>query len=157
MQAIGQLAGGVAHDFNNLLMIISGNAELLQARADLPSEAAEQLSAVASAADRAAGLARQLLTFSRQQPQRRTLVFLDRLVQETSGMLGRLLGEHIEIRVEAGKVPPVGADDNQLQQVLLNLAVNARDALPRGGRLSLSTSIRHLSPNEAEQRGVVPG
>ena len=143
MDAIGRLAGGVAHDFNNMLAVISGYSELLLMQAEPGDPAYAPLTEVRKAADRAANLTRQLLAFSRQQvltPQR---LDLNDALHDISTMLRRLIGEDIELSVRCSAAPAVIlADPGQIEQVLLNLAVNARDAMPQGGRLSLEVMAR---------------
>ncbi len=141
LEAIGQLAGGVAHDFNNLLNVILGYSDL--ALRDLPREApqAARLQQIRRAAERGATLTRQLLAFSRKQVREPKVLDLNRALADVQGMLGRLIGENIEIvtSLEAG-LGQVEADPGQMEQVLLNLAVNARDAMPQGGKLILETT-----------------
>ncbi len=140
MEAVGRLAGGVAHDFNNLLTIINGYAELLLRNFAPHRAAVEMLRQMQEAGERAAALTRQLLAFSRQQVLALKTVYLDRVVHETERMLRRLIGEDIELITLSGdKVGAVLADPVQIQQVLLNLVVNARDAMPRGGKLVIET------------------
>jgi PAS domain S-box-containing protein len=142
MEAVGQLAGGVAHDFNNLLTIIRGASELVVS--DLPANdpSREDLSMVISASDRAAGLTRQLLAFSRKQVAQPERVDLNALVTGIEPMLRRLIGEDIRVTSSTcGEPAWVMADPGQLEQVLVNLAVNARDAMPNGGSLTLRTSV----------------
>src|SRR5438270_8759620 len=135
MEAIGRLAGGVAHDFNNLLTVIKGYSELLidgYAEAD-PRRA--EVEEIRKAADRAGSLTRQLLAFSRQQVLAPKTLNLNQAVQSMDGLLRRLLGESIELSALLGEgVGQVRADPGQLEQVLMNLAINARDAMPRGGK-----------------------
>jgi PAS domain S-box-containing protein len=141
MEAIGRLAGGIAHDFNNLLMIIINSAIFIEPA--LPPEAAERtdLQALTEAANRAAELTRQLLIFSRQQPLSPRRVDLNETVQGLSKMLKRLIGENIELVVTLDPgLPAVKADPMQIEQAVVNLAVNARDAMPQGGRLDIRTS-----------------
>ena len=141
MDAIGQLAGGVAHDFNNLLTVIKGNADLMRMELDPASGLHTEIEEVRTAADRAAGLTRQLLAFSRKQLLHAREVDVNELVQEFRPMLGRLIGEDVDIRTElAPRLEPVLADPGQIHQVLMNLAVNARDAMPGGGILTIATS-----------------
>ncbi len=143
MEAIGQLAGGVAHDFNNILTVIHGHASLLQSTAVEPSRSARQ---ILQAADRAATLTRQLLTFSRRQFMQVRLLDLNQVVADMSCMLGRLLGEDIALQLHYSAEPaPVRADPGMVEQVLLNLAVNARDAMPSGGVLGIKLTPRSLS------------
>lgn len=141
MQAVGQLAGGVAHDFNNLLTVISGNCELLRGMATPETERDALLGQIRHAAGRATELTRQLLAFSRRQVLRMQDLDLNVLVAGLTELLRRLIGE--DIVLEASYDPrgvPVQADPGMMEQILLNLAVNARDAMPRGGRLCLSTT-----------------
>ena len=140
MEAIGQLAGGVAHDFNNLLAAIAVNAHLLHDRFD-GGDALQELVEIEHATERGAALTRQLLAFSRRQVLQPRLVDLNRIVSETESLLRRVIGA--EVLLETSLDPQLGtvlADPGQLTQVLLNLAVNARDAMPRGGRLTIATA-----------------
>ncbi|MBI5068207.1 MAG: PAS domain S-box protein [Deltaproteobacteria bacterium] len=142
MEAFGQLAGGVAHDFNNLLTVIQGNASLLREGAAAEQERQACLAQIAEAAERASRLTRQLLLFSRRQAAQLRDLDLNEVVAEMAKMLRRLIGEHIHL--EARLAPtgaPVHADLSMMEQVLMNLAVNARDAMPQGGRLTLETSL----------------
>jgi PAS domain S-box-containing protein len=135
MEAVGQLTGGVAHDFNNLLAVIMGNTELLQARLGYDDKL---LDAVCRAAARGAELTQRLLAFSRRQPLRPQTVDLEGLVSGLSEMLARTLGETVEIETEAeADLWEVAADAGQVENALLNLAINARDAMPEGGKLSI--------------------
>ncbi len=148
LEAIGTLAGGIAHDFNNLITVISGYTQLALMRADKGSAAAEDLRQVIDASDRAANLTHQLLAFSRKQVLQPTVLDLGEVVKGISPMLSRIIGEHIELRIETpDALARVRADRGQLEQVLLNLAVNARDAMPQGGLLTISTSnVRDAEP-----------
>ncbi|MDB5309790.1 MAG: Blue-light-activated protein [Gemmataceae bacterium] len=139
MEAVGRLAGGVAHDFNNLLTVIRGNVDLLRDQGPGPDEAARLIDEVSGAAERATGLVRQLLTFSRRQPARPEVVDLNGVVSDLAGMLRRLLGAQVSIETDLALAPvTVRADRGQLEQVVMNLAVNARDAMPHGGRLRIA-------------------
>ncbi|HEV3437391.1 MAG TPA: ATP-binding protein, partial [Gemmata sp.] len=141
MEAIGRLAGGIAHDFNNLLTIIFGNAHLLRQLPSGTPDIPQLIDDIHDAADRAAALTRQLLTFSRRQPSRPEVIDLSEVVASLAGLLRRLLGERISVRTQVAPDPVrVRADRGQLEQVVMNLAVNARDAMPGGGTLSISTS-----------------
>jgi two-component system cell cycle sensor histidine kinase/response regulator CckA len=142
MDAIGQLAAGVAHDFNNILTVIQGHMSLLTDGQLHPPETAESLAEVVSATGRAASLTRQLLTFSRKQVMQPQPLDLDALVRNTSRMLHRLLGENITIQVVAGGgLPQVQGDPGMMEQILVNLAVNARDAMPNGGQVTIETRL----------------
>ena len=141
METLGQLAAGVAHDFNNLLTVICVEAELVQQGLVASDALHAEVNEIQKAATRAASLTRQLLAFSRRQILRPRVIDLNELVSETSTMLRRLIGEDIELVSElAPDLPLIVADPGQLQQVLLNLAVNARDAMSSGGVLRVSTS-----------------
>ena len=139
MDAIGQLSGGVAHDFNNLLSVIIGHAEMAQMPELTPKQVTESLVEITEAGNRAAGLTRQLLTFSRKQPMQKRSVNLTSVVDSLSKMLRRILGENIQLVIESDEnLPTVTADSGMLEQVVMNLAINARDAMPEGGRLTIS-------------------
>jgi CheY-like chemotaxis protein len=141
MEAVGRLAGGIAHDFNNLLTAILGYTELLQERVPDMPEILADLNEIKNAGERASRLTYQLLAFSRKQTMIRQVVDLNALVGDVCRMLGRVLGEDIELSVIAAPgVWPVVADPGQIEQVLMNLAVNARDAMPKGGRLTFATA-----------------
>jgi two-component system, cell cycle sensor histidine kinase and response regulator CckA len=141
MNAVGQLAGGIAHDFNNLLQAIIGYSELLLASHRSSDPAFQDIMQIKQNANRAAGLVRQLLAFSRRQTLRPEMIDLGEALSDLSLLLKRLLGERIEFDLRHGReLWPVMADVNQFEQVVVNLAVNARDAMPEGGRLSIKTS-----------------
>jgi len=140
MEAVGRLAGGIAHDFNNLLTAIKGHVQLLLADA-APGLDREDLEEIDHAADRAALLTRQLLAFSRRQVLQPQVVQLNGVVSGFQRMLRRVIGEDVELRVHlAPDLAPVRVDPGQMEQVVMNLAVNARDAMPRGGTLTLETA-----------------
>jgi PAS domain S-box-containing protein len=141
MEAIGQLAGGVAHDFNNILTVIHGHASLLLA-SELTDSSARSAQQIAQAAERAAGLTRQLLTFSRRQLIQPKRLDMNKIIGNMTDMLGRLLGEDVILQLNYCQSPAVvEADASMIEQVLLNLAVNARDAMPRGGQLAVRISL----------------
>ena len=159
LEAIGQLAGGVAHDFNNLLSVIKGHAELVELTADLPNPVRAAIGEIGLAADRAAALTRQLLLFSRRQALQLSTVDLNDVVANMSRMLVRILGEDIEVLFQYGPRPlTVNADTGMMDQVLLNLAVNARDAMPHGGQLCVSVSACDIGEGDAPAAsGATPG
>jgi PAS domain S-box-containing protein len=140
MEAVGRLAGGVAHDFNNLLGVIMGYADLALRRSDLDVKLRRQLFEIHRTAERAAALTRQLLAFSRKQVLQPTVIDVGSVVHELERMLHRLIGEDIALTLRCDATAPrVYADPSQIEQVLLNLAVNARDAMPEGGELLIET------------------
>jgi two-component system, cell cycle sensor histidine kinase and response regulator CckA len=154
MESVGRLAGGVAHDFNNLLTVIFGNCDLLLAEVLEPDsrEAAEQ---IRKAAESAASVTKQLLAFSRRQFLSPKVISLNELVREAQGLFGRFIGEHIELGVHLDPLAgSIRADPGQINQVLLNLVVNARDAMPEGGTLSLVTDRRVVEAGEGD---IQPG
>jgi PAS domain S-box-containing protein len=152
MEAVGQLAGGVAHDFNNLITVVLGNTELLATEPGLPLAARELARQIAATAGRAATLTRQLLTFSRRQPVQLRPLQLNEVLGRLSDLLLRLLGEHITLRSQfAPYLDPVRADVGMLEQVVMNLAVNARDAMPGGGTLTLGTRTETVAPADAQR------
>ena len=141
MQAFGQLAAGVAHDFNNILTVIQGNISLLQMGQLTPDEQTSASAEIFRAAQRAANLTRQLLTFSRRQPMQPQDLDLNEVVANVTKMLRRLIGEDIALETcFASGGAPIHADPGMLEQILMNLAVNARDAMPKGGRLIVETA-----------------
>ncbi|HEU4686524.1 MAG TPA: PAS domain S-box protein [Nitrospira sp.] len=160
MEAVGRLAGGVAHDFNNLLTVIRGYSELLLARFQPGDPMRKDMEEVKKAADRASGLTRQLLAFSRRQFIAPKVVDLNALVVNMDGMLRRLIGEDI-IELCAELAPNLGAiqaDPGQIEQVIMNLAVNARDAMPKGGRLTIETlNVTVQRTAQPEMIGLEPG
>ncbi len=152
MEAIGQLTGGIAHDFNNLLTVISGNLEMVERRVE-PGPARELIRAAQEAADDGARLTGQLLAFGRRQPLNAQLADVGQLVAHFSDLLRRALGEKIELRtVVTGSSNHAMVDASQLQNALLNLAINARDAMPRGGRLTVEIAHAEIAPAEAGAR-----
>jgi nitrogen-specific signal transduction histidine kinase/ActR/RegA family two-component response regulator len=147
MEAIGQLAGGVAHDFNNILTVIHGHAALLES-SELEESMLRSAQQITQAAERAAALTRQLLTFSRRQLIQPKKLDMNTIVGNMTDLLGRLLGEDVSLQLNYCPSPAmVEADAGMMEQVLLNLAVNARDAMPKGGRLGVRIAI--VEVNEA--------
>jgi len=141
MEAVGRLAGGVAHDFNNLLMVIKGHTEILRDRLASSESDLRKIEQIDRATDRATTLTRQLLAFSRMQVLQPKVINLNEVVEEMGRLLPRLIGEDIELVIRAGEsLSAIRADASQMEQVLMNLAVNSRDAMPRGGRLIIETS-----------------
>jgi two-component system, cell cycle sensor histidine kinase and response regulator CckA len=148
MESVGQLAAGVAHDFNNILTVISGSASLLASALRHQPEVMELVHQVATAGERAANLTRQLLLFSRKQQMQPKLVNLNELTSNLTKMLGRILGEDVTLEFSyANELAGVHADPSMLEQVILNLAVNSRDAMPQGGRLQIATSAVEFTPD----------
>jgi two-component system cell cycle sensor histidine kinase/response regulator CckA len=152
MEAVGQLAGGVAHDFNNLLTVINGYGALVMDRLPAGDPAREMLRQVVAAGDRAAGLTRQLLTFSRKAIIEPKILDLTAVVADVDKMLRRLIGEDIQLTIVSDlDVGAVKADAGQIEQVILNLVVNARDAMPKGGRLTIEA--RNVVLDETYAKG----
>ncbi|HEX2045302.1 MAG TPA: PAS domain-containing protein [Gaiellaceae bacterium] len=158
MEAVGRLAGGIAHDFNNLLLAITGYCDFALAKLG-DDQPADDVREIQKAADRAAGLTRQLLAFSRKQVLQPQPVALNDVVADLEGMLRRLIGEHVQLQVGLEpELGPVLVDRGQLEQVLMNLALNARDAMPGGGTLSIDTRRVELSEARAERHvGLTAG
>lgn len=155
MEAIGRLAGGVAHDFNNLLTVITGYSQLAVNRLPPGSPVASDLNEVLQAADRAASLTRQLLTLSRRKVMEPALLDINIVVSDTERMLNRVLGEDIQLVTRLSpSLAKVRADRGQLELVLLNLAINARDAMPGGGQLTIETGNVQLDSNDIPVRPV---
>ncbi|MCH7766753.1 MAG: PAS domain S-box protein [Acidobacteria bacterium] len=159
MEAVGRLAGGVAHDFNNLLMVMRGYTELMLGRLSANDPLRSNAEEIQKAADRATSLTQQLLAFSRKQVMQPKIFDLNAVVSDTEKMLRRLIGEDIELATILGaELGRVKADPGQIEQVILNLAVNARDAMPQGGKLVLETANVELTQAFARQHpGVTPG
>jgi PAS domain S-box-containing protein len=158
IEAIGQLAGGIAHDFNNLLTVINGYAALLLGAPHLTESVREPLAAIRDAGDRAAGLTAQLLAFGRKAMVEPRVLDLNVVADGSSRMLRRLIGEDITLETELGASRAhVRIDPGQLEQVLMNLAVNARDAMPRGGRLRITTADATLTTSADELSEVPAG
>ncbi|HTA30326.1 MAG TPA: response regulator, partial [Candidatus Cybelea sp.] len=149
MEAIGQLAAGVAHDFNNILTVIQGHAGLMQHKMEFNSPLTKSVEQIARATDRAATLVRQLLMFSRKQVMQFRHLDINDTMRNAIRMLERLVGEHVHIDFRPqSDIPAIHADSSMLEQVLMNLAVNARDAMPNGGRISITTTLEtiHRAP-----------
>ena len=159
MEAVGRLAGGVAHDFNNLLTAIKGFTELLLLDFDQKDPRYPFAHEIQAAANRAASLTRQLLAFSRKQVLQPRVIDLNSSVTDIEKMLRRLIGEDVELVTEAGRdLGQVKADPGQIEQILLNLVVNARDAMPSGGRLAIRTWNAVVTPEQAQRHGeAAPG
>ncbi|RMH19159.1 MAG: response regulator [Gemmatimonadetes bacterium] len=157
MEAIGQLASGVAHDFNNLLTVVGGQAEVLLDRDDLPSDVAAGLRELVDVQERGAKLTRQLLTFAREQDSTPEALDLGDLVEGYRGFLQRLLGAHVDLRVYlADRRTPLFADSGQIEQVILNLVANARDATREGGVIEIETDTVHFDTATRVGHTVVP-
>jgi CheY-like chemotaxis protein len=159
MEAVGRLAGGVAHDFNNLLTVITGYSDLLLASRDLTEPQRVALEEIRRSAERGGQLTHQLLSFSRRQPLEPRIVRVNDLILQMEKMLHRLIGEDVEfVTIPAASRDSVEADAGRLEQVIMNLVVNARDAMPDGGKLTLETGTVQLSESySARQLGIQPG
>jgi PAS domain S-box-containing protein len=159
MEAVGRLAGGVAHDFNNLLTVIIGTADLMLEALEPESPLREDLAQIRDASQRAAGLTRQLLTVSRRQVVEPVLLDVNAVVADLAAMLRRLIGEDVQLRTVASPVLGlIKADRGQVEQVLMNLVINARDAMPKGGTITIATDMAVLDREYAERHmGVPPG
>ena len=159
MEAIGQLAGGIAHDFNNLLTVIAGYGKLVLEGLGEDALTRRQMAAVLTAAERATLLTQQLLAFSRRKAVAQQVLNLNQVITEMEPILARLIGEHIELAAVPGQdLGTVQADPGQIEQILLNLCVNARDAMPQGGKLTIETANVELDDLYVRQHaGVKPG
>jgi PAS domain S-box-containing protein len=159
LEAVGRLAGGVAHDFNNLLGVIMGYADLMLKRLPAEDPLRRNVQEIQKAADRASALTKQLLAFSRRQVLQPRVIDLHQTVREVESMLQRMIGEDIAlVTVLREGVGRVRADPGQIQQVLMNLAVNGRDAMPEGGTLTIETANVDLTEDYAQRHlGVAPG
>jgi PAS domain S-box-containing protein len=163
MEAVGQMTGGIAHDFNNLLTVIAGNLDLIEMRLTRGGKKPEEgvtrtLASAQRAAERAESLTQQLLAFSRKQPLQPIAVDLNVLIDEAQDLLARSVGEAVVIvKVKQPNLPICTADPHQLEVALLNLALNARDAMPDGGALTIATAYRSLKPAEAKRLDLSPG
>ena len=158
MEAVGRLAGGVAHDFNNLLMVINGYTEVLLEQLEAGGEMQQKVQAIQQAADRAATLTRQLLAFSRKQLLELKVVEVNKVIGDMEQLLRPLIGENIELVTrlssEAGRTR---ADASQLEQVIMNLVVNAKDSMPAGGKITIQSSSVTVRANTGEHRFIQPG
>ena len=161
IESVGRLAGGMAHEINNMMSVVLGFAEFVLRHPELPDEARHDLLEIQKAAERAASVTRQVLAFSRQQVLMPEVLDLNAVVTEGHAMLRRLLGEEIDVALElAPDIGRVRADRNQLIQALVNLCINARDAMPAGGRVTISTARTSLAPADLRREigaEVVPG
>jgi two-component system cell cycle sensor histidine kinase/response regulator CckA len=158
MDAVGQLASGVAHDFNNLLTVILGFAELVTGDVAISTQHGKDLGEIIKAAQRATGLTKQLLAFSRQQVLHAAPLDVNGLITEMTGMLRRLIGEHIEVTLAlAPDLSLALADRGQLEQVVMNLMVNARDAMPGGGRVTIETTDVELENSSFHEETIMQG
>jgi PAS domain S-box-containing protein len=153
MEAIGQLAAGIAHDFNNIMTIIQGHSSLALSAPHLDAEMLESWQEVSEASERAANLTRQLLTFSRRQIMQSSSLNLNALIRQVTKLLRRILGEDISLECNyAEALPSIRADSGMIDQLIMNLAVNARDAMPKGGRLALSTLVEDIDVSALQER-----
>jgi len=158
MEAIGQLTGGIAHDFNNLLMVIGGSLDMLDQRVAKEDKATRYLAAARHAVERGATLNQQLLAFSRRQDLRAETLCIDDLIRTFANLLDRAVGEAVTVKIEeAPELWCCRTDAHQLETAILNLAINARDAMPQGGTLTLKTSVRKLSAQAAMANGANAG
>ena len=159
MEAVGRLAGGVAHDFNNLLTVITGYSDLLLTSRDLKDNQRTALEEIRRSAERGGALTHQLLAFSRRQPMVSRVVHVNDLIIQIEKMLRRLIGEDIDlVTIPAAAQDTVTADPGRLEQVIMNLVVNARDAMPHGGKLTIETATVHLGDSfSAKHLGVPAG
>ncbi len=159
MEAVGQLAAGVAHDFNNILTVVQGNTSLLQDHLRQDPSCTESLEDISIATERAARLVRQLLAFSRKQVLKPEMLNLGQVVGNLGEMLKRLLGDHITFEVKAApNLPPVQADLGMMEQVILNLSVNARDAMPKGGKLTVGIDAVTITLDDVQKNSEIrPG
>jgi PAS domain S-box-containing protein len=157
MEAIGRLAGGIAHDFNNLLTVITGYSQIAMCSLQPDNPLFLPIREIGGAAERAAGLTKQLLAFSRKQIMTPTVISLNTVVGELDHFLRRLIGEDIQLNLAyAGDLDSVKADRGQIEQVIMNLVVNSRDAMPKGGRLLIRTGNVEITRQQPEATGIVP-
>ncbi|MDZ4855459.1 MAG: PAS domain S-box protein [Nitrospirota bacterium] len=156
MEAVGQLAGGIAHDFNNLLTVITGYSQMAMMGLQPDEPRFLHIREISVAADRAANLTKQILAFSRKQVLRPTILSLNQIVGETEALMRPLIGEQIRLElVYAGDLESTKADRGQIQQIIMNLVVNARDAMPKGGRLMIRTGMVEVTQSRPETTGIV--
>ncbi|MBN2551289.1 MAG: PAS domain S-box protein [Spirochaetales bacterium] len=157
MEAVGQLAGGIAHDFNNMLMVINGYCELMLDGMDQTNELRRDIEQIKATASRAAALTRQLLAFGRRQVVQPKVLDLNKLLQNSREMIHRLVGDGVRLSLNTGDDPLyIYADPVQIEQVILNLAANARDAMPEGGELDLETRRTRVDSDDSGERYMVP-
>jgi two-component system cell cycle sensor histidine kinase/response regulator CckA len=157
LEAIGTLAGGVAHDFNNFLQVISGHCDLMRLGGELPDSCLDAVDEIQSATGRCRELTQQLLAFGRKQESAPTLNEIGTLVTSTAKMLERLIGDDIQLRIACSQPCLVRIDPLQFEQVLVNLAVNARDAMLTGGTLDMRVDQVSLDTQQADEIGIAPG
>jgi two-component system, cell cycle sensor histidine kinase and response regulator CckA len=158
LEAVGQLAGGIAHDFNNILAVIMGYGETALARVESTGKAYQDLQAIMKAADRGAGLIHQLLSFSRKQVIWPRIIDVNSVLIETDKILHRLINEDIQMTLLLGSdIGCVKAEPGQVEQVVMNLVVNARDAMPQGGQLTIETTNARVDDSEAQRHHVAAG
>ncbi|MGQ9481760.1 histidine kinase N-terminal 7TM domain-containing protein [Chloroflexus sp.] len=149
MEAIGQLAGGIAHDFNNILTVITGNVELAMLEVAPDHPIYPELESIRQSTARAGELVRQLLTFARRQPGQPKPINVNLQINDIMNMLKRIMGEHIHLRLELCEpIDPINIDPHQFEQVLMNLVVNARDAMPNGGEVTIRTSMQYIDAGD---------
>ena len=158
MEAVGQLAGGLAHDFNNLLTVILGYSGVLESKLSPEDPRLKNVTEIRRAGERAAALTRKLLALSRKQVLQPRVISVNHLIRDLESMLRRLIGEDIELVTELGRAAGnIKADPGQVEQVILNLVINARDAMPRGGRLTIKSQREDLDPAGAASLSLPPG
>jgi PAS domain S-box-containing protein len=158
LQAVGQLAGGVAHDFNNILSVIVGYTSLLEETLVKEDPRRYNTQQVLKTAGKASALISKLLTFSRRRLLNPDILSLTAILEDTSGMLGRLIGEEIKLTVTSEPdLWPVVGDSTQIEQILINLVINARDALPKGGEINITTACAEMEDEKAKRLGISPG
>ncbi|HKX49034.1 MAG TPA: PAS domain S-box protein, partial [Candidatus Binatia bacterium] len=153
LESIGQLAAGVAHDFNNILTIVQGHADRMVGQCEEKSKFADPLRQISAAAKRASSLTQQLLMFSRKQKMQAKVLDLNTVINHLAKMLQRLIGENIRLEsaITGGALPAIEADAGMVEQVIMNLSVNARDAMPKGGKLTISTTFRKIDDTYVAQ------